>query len=75
MLILLGCIAISLLGLYLLYWSDLIFYWSDPVKCPPTEFPFHYDRSKYDEIFSDAPFEKTGMFSNYNQLININIFS
>ena len=57
LLILLGLLVVFILA-WIVLWSDLVFYWSDPVVCPPSEFPWH-TRDRYDEIFCDKPFENT----------------
>ncbi|KAL9647326.1 hypothetical protein ABK040_011692 [Willaertia magna] len=43
---------------WIIYWTDLLFYWSDPMICPPSVFPW-YTKDKYNEIFKDKPFENT----------------
>lgn len=30
--------AVITIALYFIYWTDVLFYWSDPLKCPPSVF-------------------------------------
>ncbi|KAF0976021.1 hypothetical protein FDP41_004697 [Naegleria fowleri] len=52
-------LSLLFIALFVVFNTDYVFYWTDPVNCPTSEFKYQYDIEKYDEIFCDKPFEKT----------------